>query len=196
VRRGFKEEAKRLALEVRSELGLGIRDPLDSYILADLYGIPIFPLHELTGHGCSPDAVAHFSGVREATFSAALIPLGSSQIIIENAVHADTRRRVSIAHEMAHVLLEHQFSETILTLDGCRSVPKEIEAEADRLGSELVIHYQAALAAARAGWSDEQVAFSYGVSPQFAAMRMNASGARTVVARQRNAYRRASGIRR
>jgi len=91
---------------------------------------------------------------------------------------------------MAHVILEHEFSAALLTLDGCRSVDREIEEEADRLGGELLIPYQAALAAAHAGWTDAQVAVHYGVSHRFAAMRMNASGARKVAPRQRIAYQR------
>lgn len=189
MRRGFKEEAKRLALEVRAELGLGSREPLDPRELANLYGIRIFPLHELSAYDCPADAVVFFTQVRQETFSAALIPLGTARLIIENSAHSDTRRRVSIGHEMAHVILEHEFSTALLTLDGCRSVDGENEEEADRLGGELLIPYQAALAAAHAGWADAQVAVSFGVS-RFAAMRMNASGARKVAARQRIAYQR------
>ena len=100
MRRGFKAEAKRLALEVRAELELGSHAPLDPYGLAGLYGIPIFSLNELTAHDCPPDAITYFTQVRQAAFSAALVPLGSARFIIENAVHADTRRRASIAHEM------------------------------------------------------------------------------------------------
>jgi Zn-dependent peptidase ImmA (M78 family) len=87
--------------------------------------------------------------MRQATFSAALVPFGSKRLIIENSAHSSTRRRVSIAHEMAHVLLEHELDSTLLTLEGCRAVDKEAEEEADQLGGELMIPYQAALTAAR-----------------------------------------------
>ncbi len=185
MRRGFKEEAKRLALEVREELQLGSHEPLDPRDLADLYGAPIFPLHELASYDCPAEAITYFSNVRQATFSAALVLLGSARFIVDNSAHADTRRRVSIGHELAHIVLEHDFVTTLLTLDGCRAVDKEIEGEADRLGGELLIPYQAALTAGRAAWTDDQVARHYNVSRQFAAMRMNASGARKVAERQR-----------
>jgi hypothetical protein len=193
VRRGFGEEAKRLALEVRDELGLKYDAPLDPRLLANLYGIPIYPLGELTAYGCQSDSVSRFAVARQATFSAALVPVGTARLIIENPCHAETRRMASLAHEMAHVLLEHEFGETILTLDGCRSVPKEIEAETDRLGGELLIPYKAALRAARSGLNDEIVAYLYQVSQEYAAMRMNASGARKVAAREK-AYRRAATV--
>lgn len=190
MRRGFREESKRLALEVRAEIGLDGFAPLDPRLVAEAYGIPIYPLDELEAHGCPPDAIVHFVGERRATFSAALVPVGSARFMIENSIHSLTRRTASIAHELAHLLLEHEFQGVILTVDGCRSVDKEIEAEADCLGGELLITYRAALRAARTGMSDEAVAYRYGVSPAFAAMRMNASGARLVASRQRNAYRR------
>jgi hypothetical protein len=189
VRRGFGEEAKRLAVEVRIEVGLDHREPFDPRGLAELYGIPIYPLDRLVEYGCSTEAVTHFTGLRAAVFSAALLPIGAG-VIIENPIHAETRRSASIAHEMGHILLEHEFTETILTLDGCRFVPKDIEQEADRLGGELQIPFRAALEAARKGWSNEEVAQFYGVSSPFAAMRMNASGARKIASRQRDAYRK------
>jgi hypothetical protein len=142
VRRGFKEEAKRLVLETRAELGLGSNEPLNPRDLANLYGISIVPLHELSAYGCSSEALAHFAKERQVTFSAAIVPLGTARFIIENSAHAYTRRRVSIAHEMAHVILEHDFSTALLTLDGCRALDKEVEGEADRLGGELLIPYQ------------------------------------------------------
>jgi hypothetical protein len=190
VRRGFKEASKRLALEVRAELSLGYWQPLDPRDLARLYGIPVFPHEELIANGCSAEAAAHFSHVRQATFSAALVPHGTTRLIIENSAHADSRRSVSIAHEMSHVLLEHDFSTALLTLEGCRAVDKEIEAEANQLGGELMIPYQAALRAARNGWDNEEVADYFGVSSAFARMRMDSSGARIVAARQRAAYQR------
>src|SRR5258706_14305007 len=52
VRRGFIEEAKRLALEVRAELGLDGIEPLDPRKLANVYGIPIYPLDELAAYNC------------------------------------------------------------------------------------------------------------------------------------------------
>jgi hypothetical protein len=196
VRRGFVAEAQRLALEVRAELGLDHREQLDPYGLADLYGIHVYCLQDLIEHGGSHAAVDHFAGVRQATFSAALVPIGPVRLIIENEAHTPTRRRASIAHEMAHILLEHQFASALLNFDGCRAFDKAIEAEADRLGGELLIPFRAALAAARAGLTDERVAEYYGVSREFAGMRMNASGARKVAARQLGACRRVVTARR
>jgi Zn-dependent peptidase ImmA (M78 family) len=185
MRRGFKEEAKRLALEVRQEIGLDAYGPLDPLLLANEYGVDVYQLSELGNYGCSDAALSYFADDETAAFSAALIPIGTGLVILDNDNHASTRRRSSVAHEMAHVLLEHQFTVAILGPDGCRSVGPEIETEAEWFGGELLITYAAAMMLARRNASDAEVARRYGVSQKRAAMRMNASGARTVVTRQR-----------
>lgn len=190
MRRGFKEDAKRLALEVRAEIGLGPLDRVDPRDLADEYGIPVYTVTALSS-AVAPPAGAWIAGVGRSVFSAALVPCGTGMLIVDNDLHSPARRVSSIAHEMAHVLCEHQFTEALITADGCRAASREDEAQADWLGGELLITYTAAVAAARAGWDDEQVADAYGVSAPRAAMRMNASGARLLVRRQRAARDRA-----
>src|SRR5579859_3730759 len=43
MRRGFKKEANEIALEIRAELGLGPRAPLDPWKLAQHLLIPLIP---------------------------------------------------------------------------------------------------------------------------------------------------------
>ncbi len=189
MRRGFKTAAKKLALEVRGELELSAYDVLDPYGLAKLYGIRICPIDALRASGTSAESLKYFMKHRPQVFDAAVVPAGNGCFIIENVVHALTRRRATISHEMAHIVLEHEFTATLVNSDGCRTVKSDIEDEATWLGGELLIPYEAALAAARAGKTDAEVAEEYNVSVRLAAMRMNASGARTVAERERR-YRR------
>lgn len=185
VRRGFKEDAKRHVLEVREEIGLDGYSPLDPAILAKAYGISVYQINELEPYGCSANAIQYFADDTRATFSAALLPLGSSRIIIENDNHAPTRRRASVAHELAHHLLEHEFAAAILGPNGCREMQAVSEFEASWFAGELLIPFLATTMHARRGTSDSEIARIYGVSPRLAAWRMNASGARTIVSRQR-----------
>jgi hypothetical protein len=188
VRRGFKEEAKRLALEVRVEIGLGPLDRLDPRDLASEYGIPVYTVTALAA--ARAPVRSWIAGAGLPVFSAALVPVGTGMLIVDNDLHSAARRASSIAHEMAHVLCEHRFTAALITAEGCRAASREDEAQADWLGGELLIPYTAAVAAARSGWSDQQVADTYGVSAARAAMRMNASGARLLVQRQRAARAR------
>jgi hypothetical protein len=177
-----------MAIEVRNEIGLNKFEPLDPVALAEEYGIPIYCLGDLGCHGLSAETMAHFGGDAGARFSAALVPIRHGRCIVENDGHAPTRRRANLAHEMAHVLLEHEFSVAVLGPDGCRAVHPDIEEEADWFGGELLITTDAALRCARQKATDGAVASFYGVSTPYAAMRMNRSGARIRV--QREAQRR------
>jgi Zn-dependent peptidase ImmA (M78 family) len=139
--------------------------------------------------GGSPRAIEHFTHTRPEVFDAAVVPAGNGCFIVENLAHAPTRRRNTMSHEMSHVVLEHPYTPTLVDSNGCRTVNSEIEEEAACLAAELLIPYEAALAAAREGLSDEDVARKYCVSPRLAAWRMNASGARKVAGRQRRFWR-------
>ncbi|MDQ0377862.1 ImmA/IrrE family metallo-endopeptidase [Amycolatopsis thermophila] len=183
LRRGFKKEARELALEVREELGLDVFAPLDPWALAELYGIEVYDL----SNPVLPEAsVRYLTEERPHVFSAALVPLEpSGAVIIENHVHPLRRRRSTIAHEMAHVLLEHPFGLTLTDENGCRSAVAGIEEEATELSGELLVPTDAARVAAFKGWSDHSVANHFRVSVAMATWRMNMTGARRIAARTR-----------
>src|SRR6266568_2892038 len=110
---------KQVALEERAGLGLTCYDRLDPYLLAHEHRIAIYPIDELPDEYCSHEAVAHFTIRRSTVWSAALIPVGTARIIIENTAHALPRRWATIAHELSHHLLEHTFDSILLADDGC-----------------------------------------------------------------------------
>ena len=170
--RWTQEKMREVAAEERGWLGVGLMDPLDPYALARGHGIPVYPIDELPDEYCSRDAVAHFTVRRPKVWSAALVPVGSVRIILENTGHSQARRCSSLAHEMSHHLVEHEFGDVLLTDDGCRKVNKKNEDQANFLAGELLITYQAALKAAFADKTNEEIAAIYGVSAQFAQMRM------------------------
>lgn len=188
LRRGFKKEAREITLEVREELGIGVFTALDPYALAELYGIEVMDL----SHPClPPESVRHFTEQRPHVFSGALVPLQPhGAFIIENHVHHPRRRRATVAHEMAHVLLEHPFGFTLTDDMGCRAAIAEIEEEATELSGELLIPTGAARTAALRGWSDQSVASYFRVSLPMARWRMNTTGARKIAARTWNRWAR------
>jgi hypothetical protein len=178
-----------LALEEREALGLTPFDPLDPYALASEHGISVYPIETLAEHECPADSIAYFTSIRVSTWSAALIPVGSARLIIENTAHQPVRRRSSIAHELGHHLLEHDFAEALLGEDGCPEFDPKREKEANHLAGELLIP---SLAAKRAAFDDHdnaRVARQFGVSEQFAQMRLY--GPREYAKRARAKQRRA-----
>lgn len=180
LRRGFKAHAGRLALAVRDELNLATCDPLDPYALAELYGIPVL---DLSDPAMPRDAVRHFTGPAADSFSGALVAIGSLRAIVENHVHGIRRRRATIAHEMAHVLLEHDFGLLVTGAQLCGTTATSVEREADELAGELLLPRDAARTAALRGWTDAAVARRFGVSRRMARWRLNATGARTIACR-------------
>jgi hypothetical protein len=130
LRRGFKKEAKSLALKAREELKIEAFAPFDPYALAELYGIEA---HDLSAPDLPAAAVQHFTTLRTEVFSASLVSVGTGCIVIENHVHDSFRRRSTMAHEMAHVLLEHEFGFLLASDNGCRASSSVIEEEAAEL---------------------------------------------------------------
>lgn len=180
MRRGFKAEAKRLALELRAELGLDAHGPFDPYAFADLYGIRVIRLSELSG-----PARDHFLRPDESALSGALIPVSTGAVILENDAQPTTRRRTTMCHEIAHLVLEHAFAVSLAADERKCSLGGEQESEADWLSGEMLIPYDGAFRLARADATDQMAAGKFGVSLAVARWRMNHSGARMVVRRSR-----------
>jgi len=182
MRRGFKAEAKRLALELRAELGLDADCPFDPYAFADEYGIRVVRLSELDGPGRD-----YFLKRDGSALSGALIPIVTGVAILENDAQPDVRRRTTMSHELAHVVLEHEFGVSLADERKC-GLGGAQEEEADWLSGELLIPYDGALRLARANATDADAAGAFQVSLAVARWRMNHSGARTVVERTRSKW--------
>jgi hypothetical protein len=177
VRRGFKTEAKHLALELRSEIGLSAYVPFDPYAFAVKYGICVIHLSDL--HGPARDYFFRSDG---SALSGALIPYGTGVVILENDAQPMTRRRTTMCHELAHVVLEHTFGISLSDERKC-GLGGEQESEADWLSGEILLPADGALRLAWANVTDEQAADTYQVSIAVARWRMNQSGARKIVQR-------------
>jgi hypothetical protein len=183
-----KAEIRRRAADIRkTDLGLTEYQRLCPYDLAREHGVDVHPLDGLTAVGCPEKSVNFFASERPDVWSAALVPVGTGQFIVENTAHLPARRRYNIAHEMAHVLLEHEFDRVMFSAEGRRGCAnpanKDQEWEAAELGAELLLPQAAAYAAARAGRSDDEVANLFDVSLRVASWRMDGTGARIVAQR-------------
>ncbi len=93
-RRGFRAEAERLALDVRTGLGLGAYAALDPLTLARDLEVPVLALSALTVPPPGKDLIAGLGqavglllGTEAAAFSAMTVFLGSRRVIIHNDAH-------------------------------------------------------------------------------------------------------------
>ena len=195
-KRRTKADLARFAAEVRrDELGLTEYERLCPYTLAELYGITVYSLSDLIRAGCSPETIAFFTTERPDVWSAALVPDGTGQFILENTAHSRLRRRSNVGHEMAHLLLEHEPDRILFTADGraCKDpASAAVEKEATELSGELLLPQAAARRAAVRNLTDEQVADDFDVSVEFARWRMGVTGARLIAERAARKWARPS----
>ncbi|MEJ7786647.1 MAG: ImmA/IrrE family metallo-endopeptidase [Solirubrobacteraceae bacterium] len=182
MRWGFKTEARQIATEVRTELGLEPLDRLDAYRLAAHLDIPLVAASSL--EPAAPEAVRHVCGADTRAFSAAVILLGSRRVVLYNDAHAPTRQQSDLCHELAHALLLHASSEPLVI---AATYDTEQEAEAAWLGAALLVTDEACLDTCRRGQDVGEAALQFGVSPDLMRWRINSTGAQRRIARSRAA---------
>lgn len=185
-----KAACKRLAAEVRTEIGLQPMEAFDPWKLAELYGIEVIPLSELP---ITSEIREHLTIARQDVFSGALIPIRNGAVIVENDSHPPARRRSTMGHELAHIFGEHKFGTSLVNERGCRLADQVQEDEAAEIAGELLIPFEAAKQLACRKARNEEVAFQFGVSTDLARWRMDATGARLIAQRWATAYQPASG---
>jgi Zn-dependent peptidase ImmA (M78 family) len=174
LRRGFKSEAEEISLEIRDELGVGVAQRLDAQALADHLAIPVAPVTALERHGASRQAIASLIAA-DSGFSAFTVCFGSRMRIFYNPRHPAGRHANSLAHELSHVLLEHE-PHPALGDDGRRIWDAKEEAEADWLAGALLVPREGALVVLSRGIDTITAAAHFGVSVQLFSWRANQTG--------------------
>jgi len=173
--RGFPAECERHALEVRRDMSLEPADRLDPRALAAHLAIPIHSLEEF--ETACPKSVAQLREVDRGCFSAMTLFIGARRLIIFNPAHAAGRQANSIAHELAHVLLEHPPA-SIRDDTGQREWSGEREREADLMAATLLVPRAGILPVMyRVGGNIGLAADHFGVSRQLMTWRFKKTGA-------------------
>lgn len=171
----FCERAEKLALRQRAALGLTEHDRLDPRDLAEHLGVEVVGL---TGFpGLSPEHEAELCEPRSRTLSAVTVLRDGRALIIVNDTHDAERQANSIAHELAHLLLEHE-PNTALDALGNRIWPALDEAEATWLGACLLVPGSALRPALRRHGTQATCAAHFGVSAELMRWRCNMNGLR------------------
>ena len=115
-------------------------------------------------------------------FSGVTVFRGPRRTIVFNDAHALGRQANDVGHELSHGLLLHTPTAAI-DGRGCRVWDKEAEAEANWLSGALLVPEEAALQIVRRGWSLQEAAARYGVTPKMIRYRVNVTAARKRVQR-------------
>jgi IrrE N-terminal-like domain len=174
MRRGFKAEAERLADRTRAQMGLQPVDRLAIRDLADYLKVEVFAADQLVDRA----KVEDLNRLQPGAFSAATFHLpGGRTVAVYNPCNDPARTNSDIAHELAHVLLDHDIRDlqqlaghTFFTCD------PEQEEEANWLAGCLLLPRPLLLQEAFAGADAATVAAKHQVSVSMARFRLNASG--------------------
>ena len=119
-------------------------------------------------------------------FSALTVFEGNRRLIVHNDCHAIVRQNSNLTHELSHGLLHHPASPALDETTGCRIFNGTNEDEASWLTGELLVTPQMALAIARGRFKEHAAARRLGVSQQMLRWRINMTGARKRVSRERD----------
>lgn len=184
LRRGFKSEAERTVERVRSDLGLSAVVPIDPTELGQLLGVEIRAGDELIPR----ERFCDLDRIQSGAFSACTLqPSPGRLVVVYNPISGLPRRRSDLAHELAHILLDHKLSRieklgdmTFLSGDATQ------EEEANWLSGCLLLPRALLLNEIAKGSGAKDIAEKYDVSVEMASYRLNVTG----VARQHKARRR------
>ena len=162
LRRGFKSEAERIARRVRVDLGLNAADPVAPELIAELLGIEIKAGDELLPR----ERFQELEDIQPDAFSACTLrPSLDRVVVVHNPLSPKTRRKSDVAHELAHMLLDHELSRVQrlgdITFLSCDPVQEE---EAAWLSGCLLLPRALLLAEVSRGEGSEDIARKHGVS--------------------------------
>ena len=186
LRRGFKSEAERIARGVRSEMGLNAAKSVAPEDLASLLGIEVRAGDELVPR----ERFRELERIQPESFSACTLrPSPERVVVVYNPLSARSRRSSDLAHELAHILLDHELSRLEklgdVTFFSCDAIQEE---EAGWLSGCLLLPRALLLVEVRRGTSAKEIAKKCGISEQMAQYRLNVTG----VLRQKRAIQKRS----
>jgi Zn-dependent peptidase ImmA (M78 family) len=175
LRRGFLAEAEREAKRIRAELGLRPAEPVDVYQVAKHLGVRVIAADELIDAARLQD----LERLQAFAFSACTFDIDGTKVIVVNPLRTPARRASDIAHEFAHLLLDHQLDEIRIVADvPFRTCRPDQEEEATNLGGALLLPRPLLLSAVRRGLDEQSIAAQYDVTTEMARFRLNRTGVR------------------
>lgn len=183
MRRGFKAEAERLAACVRKEIGRRPSEHVDAVELARHVGAEVRCADELT----SLAKLEELETLQPGAFSACTFSLGKRHIVVYSPLATTGRTQSDIAHEVAHLLLEHPVK-SVETIAGVSffTCDADEEQEANWLAGCLLLPRPLLLQAARRGLNSVGIAEAFNVSEQMAAFRLRTTGVERQLAASRS----------
>jgi hypothetical protein len=177
LERGFKSWCERSALAIRAELSIEAHGPLKARQLADHLGVELLTPWDLPE--LPADIIEQLARRDPQGWSAVSFEVGNMHTVIFNGSNSLGRQSSDIMHELSHVILNHEPSQVILSVNGqlaMRTFDPKQEDEANWLGWTLLLPRPALMHCANLRMSTAQIATEYEVSEQLVKFRSGITG--------------------
>ncbi len=177
LKRGFKSQSERRAVELRRRMGLGDTAPLLGSDVAKDLDVTIWLTEDVAGLSTADLRQLRGAGAKE--WSGFTLRIGIHNLIVVNSEQSARRQNSVVMHELAHIMLGHELASAVQTSDG-HLVPsafnQEQEDEAAWLGAALLLPRPALLWMRRMSMSDDDAATHFAVSPDLLRWRVRMTG--------------------
>lgn len=183
--RGFKTTSEKTAEALRAAVSASDFEPLDLRAIAGEVGATVVSAGDLI----DVDRLREIESIQAFAFSACTFEIEGKPVVVYNPLRSPERTSSDIAHELSHIILEHELSEIQYLGDvPFRTCVADQEEQATALGGTLLLPRALLLDAARRGETWEDLPTRLRVSADMARYRWNTTG----VARQAAASRQRS----
>ena len=177
MRRGFKSWCERTATEYRKSLGIPITAAMDPRILAGHLDVRVLMPEEVLG--LSAESLTQLTVTDRDSWSAVTIAQRGVRLVILNSSHPETRQANSLAHELAHIILNHTSEDARVSLEGFlfrSKFDEEQEKEADWLSGCLLLPREGLFRVYCSSPRPEVLATHFRVSKALVNWRLRATG--------------------
>ncbi|MGO8917011.1 MAG: ImmA/IrrE family metallo-endopeptidase [Stellaceae bacterium] len=180
LRRGFKSQCERRAIELRRQLCLADVAPLPALALAKAYDIEVWPLERVAG--ATERGTVDPREFGRDDWLLFTLRLGRRDLIVVNTRQSPLQQNSIVVHELAHIILGHELASTVGTAAGLLSVgsyDQDQEDEAAWFGSALLLPRPALAWMRRRRLSQAAASAHFGITPDLLVWRLQAAGVET-----------------
>jgi len=177
VKRGFKSQCEKRAIELRKQLGLESTSPLSATELSDQVNVTIWSTLDIDGLGLQD--LRQLTEIDADSWSAFTLRIENKHLVVYNSSQSPARINSVCMHELSHIILGHELHNAHVSSEG-HLVPsnynKEQEDEADWLGGTLLLPRPALLEIRSLKLTDDEAEARYCVSTDMIRWRFRMTG--------------------
>lgn len=140
LRRGFKSWCETTSVNYRNALGIDLDQALDPKQLASYLGILVWRPEDVPG--LSEEKLRQLTVKDPDGWDAVTLLVNGSRLTIINSADPQTRQNNSVAHELAHIILDHKPGRIDVSEQGLlllNTFDKEQEEEANWLAGAILV---------------------------------------------------------